>query len=199
MIDSYFRSGYQRYFVDPLASKLANLNVAPNFVTILACFIGIGLLPAIASGNNSLALFLLLTSAYLDTLDGSLARKINRASQGGAMLDIVCDRMVEFCAVIGFYLYDPTPRGLSCLILLGSFYLCVTTFLVAGIFEKNHSHKGFHYSPGLIERTETIIFFGLAIIFENHFFILCMLFSSLVFFTALVRLFQGIKQFEKST
>lgn len=191
MIDSYFRSTYQNVLVDPVVSRLAQQKITPNGITLCACLVGIGFAPAMWLSYPYLAATLLLISGYLDTLDGSLARHTNSSSDAGAILDIVCDRIVEFAAVLGLFFYAPQTRAMPCLLILGSFYLCITTFLVVGIFESNDSEKSFHYSPGLIERTEAMIFFILAAVFENNFFILAAVFSVLVFLTAFIRLFQG--------
>ncbi len=188
MIDSYFRDTYQKILVEPIIQKIADLKITPNMVTTFACLVGVGFLPAMAMQQKSLVIFLLIFSAYLDTLDGSLARKTNTTSNKGAILDIVCDRIVELAAVLGLYFYAPDERALVCLVLLGSFYLCITTFLVVGIFEENASNKGFHYSPGIIERTETIIFLVLAVLFDQYFMYLTYIFAALVYLTAFIRL-----------
>lgn len=136
------------------------------------------------------ALAMLLLSGFLDILDGSVARFKNKTSQFGAVLDITGDRLVEFCVILGLYLYEPETRSLNCLLMLGSVLLCVTSFLVVGIFTPNQTDKGFHYSPGLMERAEAFIFFFLMIACPPAFSSLSYLFSTLVFLTAFVRLWE---------
>lgn len=53
----------------------------------------------------------------------------------------------------------PQERGLWCMLTLGSMLLCITSFLVVGIFTENQSQKSFHYSPGLMKRAEAFSFF----------------------------------------
>lgn len=136
---------------------------------------------------------LLGLSGFCDTLDGSLARAKNLSSPRGAVLDIVSDRLVELAILIGLYLYAPQERGLLVIGMLGGAFLCVTTFLVVGIFQENHSEKSFHYSPGIMERTEAFIFFSLMILLPPFFASLAILFIGLTSLTAFIRITQFIK------
>jgi archaetidylinositol phosphate synthase len=194
MIDSYFRAPWQTLLIDRVAGLCALLKLKPHHLTILALILGMAALPALYWHYSWLAVFLLLASGLLDAADGTLARKLGLSSDAGCILDILADRSVEFAVVIGLYLYAP-ERGFLLLILLGSFYLCVTTFLLSGIFERNLSKKSFHYSPGLIERAETFIYFPIVIIFEETFFWGTIIFATLVFFTAFKRFFEMLRAY----
>jgi len=188
MIDSYFRTAYQRYFIDPITAKLCTTSVSPNTLTACALFSGLAILPMLYLGYNILALALLLCSGYCDTLDGSLARLLKRSTPLGAAFDIISDRVVEFIIILSLYLVDPEMRALYCLSMLGSVMLCVTSFLVVGVFTHNTSQKSFHYSPGLIERSEAFLFFALMIALPAYFSLLAILFSALVSITTLIRI-----------
>ena len=56
--------------------------------------------------------------------------------------------------------------------------------------------KSFFYSGGLIEGTETILFYLLICLFPDRYIILTYFFSILVFFTALIRLYLAKKLFK---
>ena len=163
-----------------------------------AAVLRVGPLDDLVTGRNaerSLPPFRLAgNTRLLAAADGTLVRKLGLSSDDGWFLDILADRSVEFAVVIGLYLYAP-ERGFLLLILLGSFYLCVTTFLLSGIFERNLSKKSFHYSPGLIERAETFIYFPIVIIFEETFFWGTIIFATLVFFTAFKRFFEMLRAY----
>ena len=193
MIDSYFRNPYQKALVNPVLQIPLLKKTSPQLLTLSGCLFGIATgvflwlqMPWIASGN-------LLLSGYFDTLDGSLARIQNRTSNTGAVLDIVCDRVVEWSVILGLFLVDPSCRGLLCILILGSILLCITSFLVVGIFSQNASMKSFYYSPGLIERTEAFFFFALMILLPGQFRFFSIVFSSLAFLTALLRIVQFFK------
>jgi len=193
MIDSYYRSPYQRLFMEPLLKRGLFDALSPKGVTLLALLSGI-LIPLFLMAHQSLLAFLcLLASGFFDTLDGSLARHKNQTSPQGAVLDITSDRIVEFAVILGLYLFAPETRALLCLLMLGSIFLCVTTFLVVGIFEKNSTEKDFHYSSGIIERAEAFIFFSFMIVFPSFFFPLAILFTGLVLLTSLLRIKSFVK------
>lgn len=189
MIDSIYRNHYQKWIVDPLLRQGWLDRVHPSFLTLLAGCFGIATLPLLAFHHPILAFSTLLMSGFLDTLDGSLARQTNKTSPQGAVFDIVSDRAVEFAVVLGLFLVDPT-RALPCLLMLGSILLCVTSFLVVGIFTSNNSEKSFHYSPGLIERAEAFLFFSVMILIPTLFTPLAYLFIALVLWTTIVRVRQ---------
>lgn len=190
MLDSHYRSSYQRWCVDPFLPWLKNIH--PSVLTQIGCLIGISVCPFLAYGYPKMAFCALLLSGFLDTLDGSLARYLKLSSSKGAALDIVCDRAVEFAIVLGFYLADPS-RALPVIGMLGGILICVTTFLVVGIFTPNDSRKSFFYSAGLMERTEAFIFFALLILLPTLFVPLAWLFTLLTVGTGLVRLSQFLK------
>lgn len=188
MIDSFGRSFYQRRVIEPLLPSLSSFS--PITVTFFALILGVLVLPLLAMRYSMGAFLCLMVSGFLDTLDGSIARYKNQTTPFGAALDIIGDRMVEVSVVMGLYFFLPEERALNCLLMLGSILFCITSFLVVGIFTQNDTEKGFHYSPGMIERTETFIFFSIMILFPVVFSFVSYLFTALVFFTAFVRLWQ---------
>lgn len=189
MIEPYIRPSYQYVLGDPLA-RLMGRFLSPNAITLLSVLTGVTIIPALLFDQLRLALFFLGLTGLLDTLDGTVARLFQKDSPYGTVLDIVGDRVVEFSIVFGLFLVSPESRAVVCLIMLGSMLVCVTSFLVVGIFLKNESHKSFHYSPGLMERPEAFVFFGAMIFFPDHFQILAFLFSFLVILTAFLRLIE---------
>lgn len=189
MIDSYLRDTYQKVLVDPILPIIVRFNISPAYCTLGALASGILILPALMWNLPLFALAFLLLSGYLDTLDGSIARYKNRASDQGAMFDILSDRIVESCVIMGLYAVDPLSRGWPCLFMLASVLICVTSFLVTGIFINKNSEKSFYYSPGLMERTEAFMFFGLMIAIPSGFMALSILFSVLVAMTGIKRAF----------
>lgn len=193
MIDSKFRNLYEKHVISLLLKVSFIKRLSPHSLTILALFVGISTAPLLAFHLNKTAIAALIFSGLLDTLDGSIARFQHISSPKGAVLDITSDRAVEFSFILGLYLLDPS-RGLFCLFMLGSVLLCITSFLVVGIFSKNDSQKSFYYSPGMIERTEAFAFFIACIAFPNYFVFLSISFSILVLVTAMKR----IIDFQKS-
>ena len=193
MIEPYIRPLFQRVLGNTLAQLMGKF-LSPNMVTALAICVGISIIPALIYSQVLLALFLLSLSGLLDTLDGTIARLYQKSSPYGTALDILGDRIVEFSIILGLFLMSPETRALECLMMVGSIFICVTSFLVVGIFAENDSHKGFHYSPGLMERLEAFLFFALMILFSDLFSYLAWLFSCLVFLTTILRLAEFKRQ-----
>lgn len=158
----------------------------PNVATILGLLTGVATLPLLIYGHNLLAILFLCISGFFDLLDGPLARINEKVSPRGAALDITSDRFVEFFVVLGLFIY--TDQALPSILLLGSILICVTTFLVVGIFADNGTEKSFYYSPGLIERFEAFIFFAFMMGYPKYFGPLAYLAAGLIFLTALMRL-----------
>jgi phosphatidylglycerophosphate synthase len=193
MIDSNCRTPYQRLLIDPLLKRDFGSHVSPLWVTFLGAAFGL-LIPLFLYFHLSVgALLFLGISGFCDTLDGSLARHQHLTSPKGAAIDIVADRLVEWAILLGLFLYAPETRGFLTIWMLGAALICITTFLVVGIFQENASKKSFHYSPGLIERTEAFIFFSLMIAFPSLFTPLALLFGGLTLFTAYKRMRQFLK------
>ena len=193
MIDSNFRTPYQRLVIHPLLKWKTLHRFSPQMFTLLGMLTGILVTFFLYFQSSILALVLLALSGFFDTLDGSLARHLGKASPKGAALDITADRLVEFAIILGLYLYFPEKRALLCIGMLGAILICITTFLVVGVFEQNDSEKSFHYSPGLIERGEAFIFFALMVLFPSLFSPIALIFISLTSITAYIRVFQFIK------
>jgi len=188
MLERLARPLFQKLLVDLPVRLLLPLRLNPDALTVAGGLLGVATAPLLYFRLPLAALAALLLSGWLDALDGSYARARGVSSEKGSALDIVSDRVVEFSVTLGLFLYAP-GRGLECLAMLGSMLLCVTSFLVVAIFEKNSSQKSFHYSEGLMERAESFIFFGAMMLFPAWFAPLAWVFTALVFYTAAVRVF----------
>ena len=193
MIEQALRRYYQRALVDPII-PLINDHITPLSVTWSSGFSGLLFIPFLLLNKVLIAISCLLISGYLDTLDGSLARYQNKMSNFGSVMDIIMDRVVEFAVIFAFYLFNPQARALYVILMLGSMLLCITSFLVVGIFTSNTSHKSFHYSPGIMERAEAFIFFIAMTLFPACFNPLALVFCFLVCLTALIRLIEFKRQ-----
>lgn len=187
MLEALTRNTYQKYCVDIIAIQLAKI-VNPNFITILAILFGLSVPILLVQNHPDIAILMLLLSGYCDTLDGTVARLQRKTSDFGTTLDIMSDRIIECAVIFGLFMVDPIYRGTTALGMLISMILCITSFLVVGIFTQNSGHKNFHYSPGLMERAEAFIFFIAMILLPNYFEQLGLVFIILVLWTAFHRI-----------
>jgi len=99
---------------------------------------------------------LIAVSALFDATDGTLAREFTTPSVLGGILDLCFDRVVEIAVLIGIAWQRP-ELYFPALVLAGSWYLNITVFLATGS-AMERGEKLIAYPPGLVERTEAILF-----------------------------------------
>ena len=140
------------------ARMLYRAGISANVATILAAMAGVGAGFAFATARVTVAIILLAVSAFLDALDGTIARECASPSPVGGVLDLSADRLVEACVIVGVAWRDPNLY-LPALVLVATWYVNITIFLAVGAALEGSSAKLIEYPPGILERTEAIIFF----------------------------------------
>ncbi|TRD22578.1 CDP-alcohol phosphatidyltransferase family protein [Palleronia caenipelagi] len=186
-----------RRYIDPplnrLGHGLAGRGVTANGVTLAGLVVGLASAVLIASHMMVAGLALLLLSRLADGLDGAVARATRKTHFGG-YLDIVADFAFYGAIPLAFAIHAPDANAIPAAYLLVSFYVNGTTFLGFAILaEKNgmettsQGEKTLYYSNGLLEGTETILFFVLLCLFPAIFPIAAAVFGTLCFATATLR------------
>ncbi|MBS1301943.1 CDP-alcohol phosphatidyltransferase family protein [Loktanella sp. SALINAS62] len=189
---------FARRLIDPPLDRagraLARAGWTANTVTLLGLALGLLAALTIALGAPLLALLPLLASRIADGLDGAVARATKGTDFGG-YLDITSDFLIYGAVPFGFVVLDPHANGLAGAFLLVSFYFNGASFLGYAILAQKHGLetraqgvKSLYYSNGLLEGTETIVFFVLLCLFPAMFPILAGIFAVLCFVTATLRL-----------
>ncbi len=186
-----------RHLVDPLLEPLAQWvdarGVSANTVTVLGFAVGMGSCWAIASGHDAVGLILILGNRLADGLDGCVARRRGVTDLGG-FLDIVLDILFYGGVPLSFAIAD-SGRLLAASILNFSFMATSGSFLAFAVISAKRGvtsgwegQKAFYYSVGLMEGTETILFFVLFCLFPNRFNQLAWIFAGLCGLTAIIRI-----------
>lgn len=194
-----------RKLIDPplnaMGQTLAARGITADGVTLVG--LGLGLLAAllIAVGLPGLALLPLLVSRIADGLDGAVARASQKTDFGG-YLDIACDFLFYGAIPFAFVVMDPETNAIAGAFLLMSFYFNGTSFLGYAILAEKRDMetsaqgvKSLYFSNGLLEGTETIVFFVLLCLFPASFATLAWIFGALCFATATLRLFAARRVF----
>ena len=189
---------HARRLIDPplnrLGRDLAARGVTADAVTLVG--LGLGLLAAllIALGLPGLALLPLLASRIADGLDGAVARASEKTDFGG-YLDISADFLFYGAIPMAFVWADPSGNGAAGAWLITSFYFNGATFLGFAILAEKRrltteaqGIKSLYYSNGLLEGTETIVFFVLLCLLPGAFGPLAWGFGALCFLTGTLRL-----------
>lgn len=193
MLDTHARQWVQPAF-DLLARGLATRGVRPVTVSLWSLGLGLAAAGCLVPGWTLGFVALLWLSGLLDAVDGSLARMQGRASRIGALIDIVCDRVVEVGIILVLGLCFPEVR-LHLLALSGAIILSLTVFLTAAAALPNAAGKSFHYQAGLTERTEGFVFFTLMALWPAALAPLTLIFAGAVLFTAGQRLLAVLRFF----
>jgi phosphatidylglycerophosphate synthase len=174
--------------------RIARLGVSANQITLAGLALGLLAAGLIAAGAPGwVALLPLLAGRLADGLDGAVARATGKTGFGG-YLDIVCDFAVYGAVPLAFVLRDPQANALAGAFLLASFYLNGATFLgfavlaaQRGLETRAQGEKSLYYAAGLLEGTETILFFILLCLLPLAFAPLAWAFGGLCLVTALAR------------
>ena len=140
------------------ARTLVRIGMSANAATILAALAGVCAGIAFAVQEAGWGIVLLAISAGLDALDGTIAREHAQPTLLGGVADLVADRIVESAVIIGIA-WPHRELYLPALILVASWYVNITVFLAVGAAIERNGPKLIEYPPGLLERTEAIIFF----------------------------------------
>lgn len=200
MLDSYARR-----LIDPplnvVGRMIAARGVTANSVTLIG--LGLGLFSAfmIGFGWTILAIIPLLASRIADGLDGAVARASVKTDFGG-YLDITADFLFYGAVPMAFVMLDPATNGAAGAFLLTAFYFNGASFLGYAILAEKHGkitsaqgQKSLYYSNGILEGTETIVFFVLICLFSQQFALMAWIFGALCFATAALRIYAASQIF----
>lgn len=200
MFDRHFRP-----LIDPplnrLGAGIALLGLPANAVTLIGLLCGLAAGLAIAYEHYLPALLGIALSRLADGLDGAIARA-TKPSDFGGYLDIVADFAFYAAIPLGFIWADPAANGLAGGVLLASFYVNAASFLGFSILAEKHGlttqargRKSWYHAGGLLEGSETILFFVLLCLLPMLFVPLSWVFAALCLFTAIARVFMARELF----
>ncbi len=192
-----------RQIIDPplnrIGQQLAGRGWSADGVTLVGLALGLIAALCIWLGWFALALIPLLASRIADGLDGAVARATRKTDFGG-YLDIAADFLFYGAVPLAFVLNDPAANGAAGAFLLTAFYVNGTSFLGFAILAEKRDmqttaqgQKSLYYSNGILEGTETIVFFVLLCLFPAAFPALSWVFGLLCFATAGLRIW-GARQ-----
>jgi len=141
------------------ARALFRAGLDADKATIGGAAIGVAAGIALGAGALRWGLAALAISAALDALDGTIARECAAPSAFGGVLDLSSDRLVEIAVIVGIAWPHP-ELYFSALVVVGSWYLNIAVFLAVGAALERRGPKLIEYPPGILERTEALIFFA---------------------------------------
>ena len=198
--------GLMRKLIDPVVGRwgqsLAGRGWHADRMTALGLGLGLAASAMIALGLPGwLALVPLLASRVADGLDGAIARAGQKSDFGG-YIDITADFLFYGAVPFAFALRAPDANALAAGFLLLSFYANSASFLgYAVIAEKRgltteaRGEKSLYFTAGLLEGTETILFFAVICWWPDSFASLAWIFAVLCLVTAAARVAMAYRVF----
>jgi len=189
--------GWMRRRIDPsldrIGRSLAPTGISANALTLLGLGAGLGSALMIVLRLDGAALLLFILNRLFDGLDGAIARATRRTDRGG-FLDIVSDFAVYGAVPLAFALREPAGFAVPAAVLLFAFYVNGASFLAfaavaakRGMAGSSRGVKSIYFTVGLMEGTETILFFIGMILAPAWFPTLAYAFAGLTLVGALAR------------
>ena len=209
MIDSWLSKTKFKDMYEKFVRKIFLGKVSANQLTIIGLIFGLigSFLIYLSRFLEDILIIMMISSVsfvsisfIIDTIDGSVARYEGPTTFGG-ILDIFCDRLVEISIIISLVASDSLNLIWAGMFALAAIILCISMFLIVGGITKRNSvestSKVITYQTGLMERSETFLFFLAMIILIPWRLMLLWIFFALVFATAILRLIKAYKLFQE--
>ena len=186
------------YLTEPAIRLLVRTHITPTTLTWLGFSITLGAAALIATGHLFIAGFVVLIAGFFDMLDGALARRTNKVTRFGAILDSTLDRVSEavlLLSILIFYLLGNQP-------VIGILLVClalISSQLVSYVRARAEA-AGLECQVGLFTRAERVIVLAVGLLLSHFGYAL---FGALAviavfsFVTAGQRLYHVLKQTQK--
>jgi phosphatidylglycerophosphate synthase len=116
--------------LQPIARLLIFLKITPNMVSWTSFALGLAAGACLCVGHFGFGAVFATISAFLDALDGMVARLTGATSEAGVVLDSALDRYAEFFFLGGLAIYYreiPLLLGMTLVALMGSFMVSYST------------------------------------------------------------------------
>jgi phosphatidylglycerophosphate synthase len=169
-------------------------HVPPMVISISALLVGLLAAYTAFKGQYLWAFVLWYLNRMLDGLDGLIARLTNGQSDLGGYVDILIDFIVYAALPIGLVTGSASnERYISLVFMLAAFYVNTASWMyLAAILEKRAAHDPDTQTTivmpaGIIGGFETIIAYGIFLLFPAYITILFSSFAALVLITTLQR------------
>lgn len=169
ILPNWLKKGYLR-LVDPVADWFVRIGVHPNTITAIGTSCTIIAAAIFATGHIRTAGWFLGLTALFDVLDGTVARRSNKASTFGAFLDSTLDRLADGALFVGlatFYALDPVHHSAWMMLLCMS---GLVGALMTSYTRARAEALGIDAKVGMVQRAERVVllsapqaFFGLAL------------------------------------
>jgi cardiolipin synthase len=121
----------------------------PNAICILRIVLIVPLVAALAEGNYSLALVLIVVAGLSDGVDGFLAKRFDWRTRLGSLLDPAADKLLILATFLSLTLLGLVPAGLTAIVILRD------VVIVGGALAYQQLAGGLKGEPSIISKINT--------------------------------------------
>jgi CDP-diacylglycerol--glycerol-3-phosphate 3-phosphatidyltransferase len=161
---SRVRSTIAYRLTEPVVRVLARTPVTPNALTWSGFILALGAAALVITGHLFAAGFVVLIAGFFDTLDGALARRIDKATPLGAVLDATLDRLSEAVLLLAILALYAAQQSLAGILLVGVALL--GSQLVSYIRARAEA-QGLECRVGIFTRAERVVVLALGLLLSH--------------------------------
>ncbi len=147
--------------LDAIAGAMVAIGLTPNALTVIGLGISLGAAALAGSGQFMWAGLVMGFGAIFDAFDGAVARKSNRVTKGGALLDSTLDRFGEAAIFAGLG-YHFAAEGDAVTVLAA--FIALTGSVMVSYTRARSEGLGIANKVGLFTRVERILVMGIALV-----------------------------------
>jgi len=162
------------YFTQSTVRLLSKTPIKPNIITWLGFMVTVGAAALIVTEHLLAAGFVVLVAGFFDMLDGALARRTNRTSQFGAVLDSTLDRLSDAVLLLGILvLFLFTEENSALFILVSKEWavllvgLTLLGSLMVSYIRARAEALGLDCQVGLFTRAERVVVLALGLLLSQ--------------------------------
>jgi CDP-diacylglycerol--glycerol-3-phosphate 3-phosphatidyltransferase len=182
------RRGLGKYFTEPVVTVLEKTHITPNAVTCIGVLItaAAGVLAALS--HPFAAGWVVAFGGLFDMLDGALARRTNKVTQFGGVLDSTLDRVSDAVVLIGIAVLFANQGSAWGVAIAGT---AIMTGQLPSYIRSKAETLGLKCEIGLFTRPERVVILAMGLLlagFNNVLLIALAIIAVLSLFTAGQRL-----------
>lgn len=181
---SQLRQALSDRLTGPVVAFLARTPLTPSALTWLGFVLAVAAAFLIAGGSLIAAGVMVLVAGFFDMLDGALARRTERVTRFGAVLDSTLDRLSEAALLLGVLALWAAEGRTAGVMLAG---ITLTASLLVSYIRARAEALGLECRSGLFTRPERVIVLALGLLLDQLFIALVII-AVLSFFTVAQRL-----------
>ena len=183
-----------KYFTEPLVTVLEKTHITPNALTVIGMLITFVAAALVALKHPFAAGWVVLFAGLFDLLDGALARRTNKVTKFGGVLDSTLDRISEAAVLIGIAVFYANRHSTPGVAVTG---ITLIASQLPSYIRAKAEILNINGEIGLFTRPERVVILVLGLLlssFKNVLLIALIIIAVLSFFTAGQRLLQVWKK-----